>query len=133
MKQIKEILHKNDLVCTSCREEIIRVFSSSDTPLSEDEIKTQINASFNRSTFYRTFKTLLKKRIIHKIVVDNKLIKYALSKSDETEKHHAHFFCLKCKNIYCMPSVEWKYSNISNEYTVTETELIIKGYCKNCK
>ncbi len=133
MKQIKEILHKNDLVCTSCREEIIRVFTSSDTPQSEEEIKTQVNVSFNRSTFYRTFKTLLDKDIIHKIVIDNNNVKYALTKLEEIKKHHAHFFCEKCENVFCIPSVEWNYSNLSSEYIVKETELIIKGYCKNCK
>ncbi len=133
MKQIKEILHKNDLVCTTCREEIIRVFSSSDTPLSEDEIKPQVNANFNRSTFYRTFKTLLEKGIIHRIVIDNNHVKYALTKQEDTKKQHAHFFCKKCKSVFCIPSVEWNYTNLPSEYTVTETELIIKGYCKNCK
>ena len=132
MKQIKEILLKNNLVRTSCREEIIQAIVASDNPLSEEEIKSCVSSNFNRTTFYRTFKTLLAKEIIHKIVVDNTLVKYALSQNQETEKQHAHFFCLSCKKVLCLPQIEWKYSNLPNNFKVTETELLIKGYCNTC-
>lgn len=68
MKQVKDILHKNDLVHTSCREGIMQVIASSTIPLSEDEIKARVRGDFYRTTFYRTFKILITKGIIHKIV-----------------------------------------------------------------
>lgn len=132
MKPIKDILHKNDLVCTSCREEIMHAIASSATPLSENEIKASINSNFNRTTFFRTFKTLIEKGIIHKIVIDNTLVKYALNPKESSAKQHAHFYCLACKRVFCLPQVEWDYSQLPDSYKATETELLIKGYCKNC-
>lgn len=133
MNKVKDILSKNDLVCTSCREEIMQVITSSATPLSEDEIKSSIHGNFDRTTFYRTFKTLIAKGIIHKIVIDNTLIKYALSQEQNIEKQHAHFYCIACKKVFCLPQVKWEYSQLPNTFEVTETELLIKGYCENCK
>ncbi len=132
MNNAKEILHKNNLVRTSCREEIIQAIASSGTSLSEEEIKSCISSNFDRTTFYRTFKTLIAKGIIHKILVDNTLTKYALSQGKDTAKQHAHFYCLCCKNVFCLPQVQWEYSKFPDSYKVTETELLIKGYCNNC-
>ena len=132
MKQIREILQKNDLVRTSCREKIIHVLASSAAPLSEDEIKLSVKGNFDRTTFYRTFKTLIAKGIIHKIVIDNTLTKYALSQNQDEGHQHAHFYCLSCKQVFCLPQVQWDYSNLPEKYNVTETELLIKGYCSNC-
>jgi Fur family ferric uptake transcriptional regulator len=133
MNRIKDILHKNGLVRTSCREEIVHALASSATPLSEHEIKSSIQDSFDRTTIYRTFKTLIAKGIIHKIVIDNTMMKYALSQNPEPEKQHAHFYCMSCKKVFCLPSVKWDYSQLPDLYRATEAELLIKGYCNNCK
>lgn len=133
MKHVSDILHKNDLVRTSCREEIILAIKSSPTPLSEEEIKSGIKSNFDRTTFYRTFKTLIEKGIIHKIVIDRKIVKYAITLDQNTEEQHAHFYCVECKKVFCVPQVKWEYSQLPGTYKATETELLIKGYCNNCK
>lgn len=112
MKQVKDILHKNDLAHTSCRERIVEVIASSTIPLSEDEIKAIVNDVYDSTTFYHTFKILITKGIIHKIVIDNTLDKYALNREQGTEKQHAHFYCLNCKKVFCLPQVKWEYSQL---------------------
>lgn len=92
MGRIREILHQNNLVRTSCREEIMKAIVASPTPLSEEEIKVAIQGSFDRTTFYRTFKTLIAKEVIHKIVIDNTLVKYAITEKQNQSGQHAHFF-----------------------------------------
>lgn len=133
MRQSHEILKQNDLIRTSCREEIVNVIANSATPLSEEEIKASINSNFDRTTFYRTFKTLLSKSIIHKIVIDNTLVKYALTHYEDVKKKHAHFYCIACNKVFCIPQVQWEFSDFPDEFSVVETELLIKGYCSNCK
>ena len=133
MKHVKDFLHKNDLAYTSCREGIVQVIASSTIPLSEDEIKARVRGVFDRTTFYRTFKILITKGVLHKIVIDNTLVKYALNREQGTEKQHAHFYCLNCKKVFCLPQVKWEYSQLPDIYKPIETDLLIKGYCKNCK
>ncbi len=133
MKEITEILHENDLVRTSCREEIIKAIVKSPIPLSEEEIKSAISGNFDRTTFYRTFKTLIAKEVIHKIVIDNTLIKYAITEKQNRTRQHAHFYCLRCSRVYCIPEVNWEYKDLPGKYKPEQAELLIKGYCTNCK
>lgn len=132
MKEFSEILHQNDLVRTSCREEIIKAIVESPTPMSEEELKTAISGNFDRSTFYRTFKTLISKGVIHKIVVDNTLVKYAITEKQNQTKQHAHFYCLNCGRVFCLPEINYEYSGLNKSYKAEQTELMIKGYCTNC-
>jgi Fur family transcriptional regulator, ferric uptake regulator len=133
MEQVTEIFHRNDLVRTSCREEIIQIIVSSVTPLSEEEIKQRVNINFDRTTFYRTFKTLLAKEILRKIVIDSTVVKYALTADYPENYLHAHFYCIKCSKVICVPQEDWSYSNLPAMYKATGAELLIKGYCENCK
>ena len=132
MKKITEILHQNDLVRTSCREEIIKAFVESPNPLSKDEVKTVIPGNFDRTTFYRTFKTLISKDVIHKIVIDNTIVKYAITENQNQTKQHAHFFCKGCNRVFCIPMVSWTYKGLPDNYYAEQAEILIKGYCANC-
>jgi Fur family ferric uptake transcriptional regulator len=132
MNNISKILRENDLIRTSCREEIIKVIMKSPTPLSEEEIKTKVSGKFDRTTFYRTFKTLNSKSVIHKIVIDNSIIKYALSDKVRHQKQHAHFYCQICSKVFCLPEVKWEYTGLPENYRTEQTELLIKGICTNC-
>ena len=132
MKQTTEILHENDLVRTSCRQEIVQAVIASPTPLSEEEIKTSITGNFDRTTFYRTFKILIAKGVIHKIVIDNTLVKYAITEKQNQTKQHAHFYCLNCGRVFCVPEVNWEYTGLPESFKAEQAELLIKGYCTNC-
>lgn len=132
MKNINEIFHKNDLVRTTCREEIVKAIIGSPIPLSEEEIKTTVYGKFDRTTFYRTFKTLIAKNVIHKIVIDNSIIKYALTEKQKLSKQHAHFYCQSCGKVFCLPGVNWEYNGLPENYKTEQTELLIKGICTNC-
>ncbi len=127
-----EILNKHKLKRTSCREGIIDVVISSNQALSEIEIREQLVGNYDRTTFYRSFKTLEEHKIIHKIVVDNQLVKYELDNSLSSKKDHAHFYCTKCKNVQCIDTIEMPQAELSSEYKVTEIEIVLKGICPLC-
>jgi Fur family transcriptional regulator, ferric uptake regulator len=132
MKQITKILHENDLVRTGCRQEIVQAILNSPTPLSEEEIKVSISGNFDRTTFYRTFKILMAKGVIHKIVIDNTLVKYAITEKQNKTKQHAHFYCLNCGRVFCVPKVNWEYTGLPESFKAEQAELLIKGYCTKC-
>lgn len=128
----REILHKHNLVRTSCRQSIIDAIVKTGHAISEEEIKSQVEATYDRTTFYRTFRTLIENNIIHKIVVDNQLVKYALSENNAESKKHVHFYCNQCMVVECLPDIEIKTPPLPKGYQHTETELIIKGLCNIC-
>jgi len=128
----QDILHKHNLVRTSCRQSIIDTIVNSGHAISEEEIKDRVEATYDRTTFYRSFKTLIENNIIHKIVVDNQLVKYALTESNLLSKNHVHFYCNQCRIVECLPDAEINKLVLPSGYRQVETELIIKGFCMKC-
>ena len=128
----QEILHQHNLVRTSCRQSIIDTIAGSGFAVSEDEIKQKVEAKYDRTTFYRSFKTLIGNNIIHKIVVDNQLVKYALTENSRISQNHVHFYCNLCGIVECLPDAEINIPPLPKGYRQVETELIIKGYCNKC-
>jgi Fur family ferric uptake transcriptional regulator len=128
----EDILHKHNLVRTSCRQSIIDTIVKSGFAISEEEIKRKIEGTYDRTTFYRSFKTLIQNGIIHKIVVDNQLVKYALSENKPISKNHVHFYCNQCGIVECFPDAELISPQLPKGYKQIEAELIIKGFCEKC-
>jgi Fur family ferric uptake transcriptional regulator len=128
----QDILHKHNLVRTSCRQSIIDTIVTTGHAISEEEIKHKVEATYDRTTFYRSFKTLIEKNIIHKIVVDNQLVKYAITENNVLSKNHIHFYCNKCGVVECMPDAMIKIPALPVGYSQVESELIIKGFCNHC-
>lgn len=131
MKPVK-ILSDHNLKRTSCREGIIKIIMSAENALSENEIRERLTGNYDRTTFYRSFKTLEENKIIHKIIVDNQLIKYAPDNSITHKKEHAHFYCNKCNAVQCLNSIPFKKTQLPEGYSEIRTEVIIKGVCKTC-
>lgn len=132
MKPI-DILNSHKLKRTSCREGIIEVVMTATQALSENQIRERLVGNYDRTTFYRSFKTLEEHKIIHKIVVDNQLVKYALDNVLTHKDEHAHFYCHHCNAVKCMDNVPVQKYELPEGYSDAETEVLIKGTCANCK
>lgn len=128
-----DILNNHSLKRTSCREGIIDVVMAAQQALSENEIRERLVGNYDRTTFYRSFKTLEEHKIIHKIVVDNQLVKYALDNRVTNKNEHAHFYCHECNTVKCMDNVPIQKFQLPDGYSNIETEVLIKGICANCK
>jgi Fur family ferric uptake transcriptional regulator len=128
----QDILHKHNLIRTSCRQSIIDTIVNSGYAISEDEIKHKAEGTYDRTTFYRSFKTLIENNIIHKIVVDNQLVKYAITENNPVIQKHIHFYCSQCGIVECLPDAEVNTPKLPNGYKLVQTELIVKGFCDKC-
>jgi Fur family transcriptional regulator, ferric uptake regulator len=128
----EKVLHEHNLKRTGCREGIIDVITKAGQPLSENEIRDRLSGNFDRTTFYRTFKTLQENSIIHKIVVNNQLVKYAIGSSVTITKSHAHFFCNICNEVRCLEHAGIDIPPLPRNYSASTIEIIIKGECATC-
>lgn len=128
-----EVLYHHNLKRTSCREGIIELMMTATQALSENEIRDRLPGQYDRSTFYRSFRTLQEYNILHKIVVDNQLVKYALDNSITHKNAHAHFYCNRCHVVLCLDSVAVQEILLPEGYTGLETEIIVKGICAHCQ
>ena len=74
--------------------------------------------------------------IIHRIVVDNTTIKYALNHCEHGHVHaadHVHFQCTRCNTLDCLNDVKTSQYLMPEGYEMEQCEVIIKGLCCNCK
>ncbi|HBH06938.1 MAG TPA: transcriptional repressor [Flavobacteriales bacterium] len=127
-----EILSEHQLKATGCRIGILDLMIESGNALSENEIREKLESSFDRTTFYRSFKTLDEHGIIHKIVVDSQVVKYELDKSITNRKQHAHFYCKVCDAVQCIDVAEIPEVVVPKHYKIYEVELVLKGKCDKC-
>ncbi|QHT66043.1 transcriptional repressor [Rhodocytophaga rosea] len=134
--EIKNILKEYDLRNTSCREEILDLFLQRNFALSHADIESTIHEDFDRVTVYRTLKTFLDKGLIHKVLDDEGVTKYALCKEkcSHTEHHHehVHFKCMTCGLTNCLDSVLIPSISLPAGYSLSETSLLVQGTCQDC-
>ncbi len=127
------ILRQHDLLRTSCREGIIEVMLAAGKPLTEQEIKDGLHGNYDRSTFYRSFRVLEDKGIIHKIIVNLQVVTYALNPALSDRKNHAHFYCERCNRVTCLEEHIVSNPVLPPGYRAENTEMIIRGHCVECR
>ncbi len=130
-----EVLKIHNVKKTASRVAIIQALQTSHDPLSEHEIKEIMGELYNRITFFRTAQTLEESGIIHRIVVDNTLVKYALNHCGKTHNHqpnHVHFYCTNCKSLVCMEDIKTQNYELPEGYSSVQCDVVIKGICKKC-
>jgi Fe2+ or Zn2+ uptake regulation protein len=85
-------------------------------------------------TFTESFKTLEEAwEIIHKILVDNHLTKYAIDDVISLKKAMHISIAIECHSVQCLESVSLRSIKLPEGFAGTETEVLIKGTCAACK
>ena len=129
---VEELLYKYDLKNTGCRKYILSELLKSDTAQSESELKGNSDL-FDRVTFYRTLKTLEERGIIHKIVLNDNSVKYALSSDHHEEDHlHSHFHCEKCDEVLCLRGKTRFDAELPQGFIMHDVFVVIEGLCADC-
>lgn len=132
-----DILNDYDLRRTASRISIINIFMESQIALSENVIEEKLIGLCDRATIYRTLKTFIEKGIIHRVIDENSIVKFAMCNSEHCSSHHhshehVHFKCQVCGNTECMDELMIHPVILPKGYTANETNYLIVGTCKNC-
>lgn len=132
-----DILYQHDVKKTLSRLALIQALQSSNLPLSENEIRDRMHEQYDRITFYRNVQTLADSGIIHRIVIDNTLVKYALNccgkeKEHQHSENHVHFYCKNCGQTICLDAIPVHSYPLPEGFSMTDCEVVIKGYCNLC-
>lgn len=130
-----DILRQHKVKKTLSRIGLIKALQTSNQPLSENEIRERMKEDYDRITFYRNVQTLSESGILHRIVIDNTHVKFALNCCEEGHHHtvdHVHFFCKHCGKTVCMNKVPLQPYALPDGFVSSECEVIIKGYCNDC-
>lgn len=121
---------------TKPRVTVMSVLQSADKPLSAVEIMNQtqiLGAPVWLSTVYRVLEQFIEKGVVMQVpVLLNQPVKYEI-----VAPHHKHYaLCLKCQKVIEMencPMSAFVPALSESGFTITDHNLVIYGYCKDCK
>lgn len=124
---------------TPARKEVFNVFNDKGTALSHSDIEVELRDVYDRVTIYRTLTSFLEKDLIHKVLDDTGVTKYALCKEhnhgDDHHEHnhnHVHFKCAKCGVSECLNEVNIPHLELPTGYKAKEANLLVEGVCVRC-
>ncbi len=135
MATVSQILRKHDLRNTPGRTAILQMFEEN-IALSESDIEKSIAIPCDRVTIYRTLNTFQEKGLIHRVLDDEGVTKYALCSStcQEGDHHHdhVHFKCGNCGETVCIDDVSLPTLQLPQGFQVKETNILVQGTCDKC-
>jgi len=133
---VHELLKNHDLRVTGCRLETLKLFAAQAVALSQPDIERALGEQFDRVTIYRTLTSFLDKGVVHKVLDDSGVAKYALcSQACEIHEHtdeHIHFKCTSCGATVCIDDLPFPEFNAPKGYTFLNTSILIQGICPQC-
>ena len=132
-KKRNEAVRQLDIRNTQMRQRLVTFFQ--DNPglaFSENEIRQELDPAFDRTTVYRTIKTLLEKVFIHQIVCENGVLKYALNEKKDNYLPHVHFQCVQCQRVYCLKECKVQTPELPDAFEAQSYQFLVKGNCHHC-
>jgi Fur family ferric uptake transcriptional regulator len=112
---------------------LLEMLNNTDEALSVVELVDRLKATINKSTVYRALERMEQDGIVHSIVSKDGLKWYAKCTGCSTECHndnHAHFQCLQCGKMFCLP-IKMEKPVVKN-YKIESSEFFLQGKCKVC-
>jgi Fur family ferric uptake transcriptional regulator len=115
---------------------VLSLLLENDHALSHADLEREMKLNCDRVTLYRTLKTFQEKGLVHKVLDDHGITKYAPCTDCSLESHtheHVHFKCDICGNTVCIEDVKIPQVTLPNGYLPKEQNLLITGVCNICK
>ena len=135
MKAAEQILKQYKIAVTGQRLAILDLFLNSKEPLNHGLLEKKTGRTISRYTVYRTLKLFLKRALLQALPSQDGIIWYIMPFDSGTGESHTyiHFMCRKCGIVYPVTPASLPLIIMPENITVETTEIIMKGYCINCK
>lgn len=134
-KELENVLIAKQISPTAMRLLILEFLLKQTSAVSLSDLEKQFEHS-DRTTLYRTLKTFEEKGLIHNIKDGGESAKYALCEADCKDgvhrDMHLHFYCTKCKELFCLPKSKLPDVALPNNFKLSEITLVARGICDNC-
>ncbi len=125
------ILQHHQLKCTECRIGILNVLLEADAALTENQVKEALHNKFDRTTFYRSFKTLVETGVLHSITLHDSTL-YMVNAGENAGHEHYHFYCSACHKLLCIHPQKKENIALPDGFKIKQTDITFEGVCKTC-
>ena len=126
------------LRATSSRLSVLVCLHDHARPLSHLELMEQLGPNaLERATVYRILSDLSEAGLLRRMDLGDKIWRYELSNPccRTIPDQHAHFLCLECKQVTCLPELELRPvggGSLPVELKGADLQLRITGRCGSC-
>ncbi len=120
---------------TSNRILVLREVMCSQHPVSLIELQERIG-TIEKSSISRVLSLLLSSHIIHGFEDGRGIVNYELCHGHDNQSRketHVHFYCERCRKVYCFNTINTPLVDIPSEYEVNSINYMLKGICIECK
>ena len=122
---------------TEKRLAILSAFQQNNYAMSHADLERELGVNCDRVTIYRTLETFENNGLIHKIVDDSPVTKYALCHPEDCSAHqhndqHLHFQCRRCGHTFCLPLIKIPEVDLPEGYQLDSLSMVAEGLCKPC-
>jgi Fur family ferric uptake transcriptional regulator len=138
MQRFEQALREKGLKSTAQRDDIAKVFFSSDAHVSVDDLYTAVrkaNPRVGYATVYRTLKLLKECGLAAERHFEDGQARY--EPSEETAQHHDHIICEHCGKIveFNSEELERQQERIARflGFVVSRHRMELYGICSDCR
>jgi Fur family ferric uptake transcriptional regulator len=132
---LEDTLIAKQITPTPMRLLVLNVLVKQSAALSLADVEELLQHA-DRITVHRTLKTFTDKGLVHRVEDGSGAVKFALCEPNCTPEHHqdlhVHFFCTRCRETSCLPTVTVPDIALPGTYQVQEISLVMKGLCARC-
>lgn len=128
-----ETLKRIKLKVTKTRVQVLKILKESAKPLTHADIMDQLDSShsWDKVTIYRTLGELEHKNIIKSFLNKERITFFEYF---DLNQEHGHLSCESCGRLECLDSsnfeLQWKKTP---NFQIQSIEIIVRGFCKDCR
>ena len=133
-RKCENILEAASLRKTEPRMAVLSALLRASRPMSQEKIAAKLSPNRpNKVTIYRTLETLVKKRVVHKAFLEERVVYYEISDRCTEQQCHPHFTCRRCGETRCIPEVTLPMAkNPLKGFEIIHQQVRLEGFCPEC-
>lgn len=131
-REAARLLRGRNLRATSGRVALMSALLGEEEPVAQKDLLGKLVArGFNRVSVYRALHAFLRAGIVHRVVTEDRVWRFAVSPEGGTGGEHAHFQCRACGRIQCLTGVPVPEVSL-RRHRVEDAALTLRGLCPRC-
>lgn len=135
-KNLKQSIRDAGLRATPARIATLSLLHQADYPLTHANVTEHLSRKgFDQATAYRNLNDLVDTGIVHRTELGDHVWRFEVIDKEKHSNHtHPHFLCLDCGDVSCLAEIKLPKASLAKNYQIKEvTEILLRGYCRNCK
>ncbi|HET9503448.1 MAG TPA: transcriptional repressor [Hymenobacter sp.] len=135
--RLAQTLLRHGLRQTPVRRAVLAALTGKGYALTGAEIEQEIGSEVDRITLYRTLKSFEQQGLIHRVIDDTDVLRYAACSIECSAgshfDNHVHFKCTTCQHTYCLSQVAIPIVQLPGGFQAERRDFLLSGVCQLCQ